>query len=205
MSNPAKRSSRYWLIAPVILITLMIGYLAAGPFLTLYRIQEGLTEKNTTTLEENIDFQALRTSIKTQLNQQMAQTTDNALGGADNPMANLAKMFLSQAVDKIVEHSLTPKGLTNLMQGQAHPRKATETESGQQDKTPEPEPSPPTRNDSQPSDKVNLMDQADMTYDSLSQSSFWITNKKGQQTRIVFTRYGWRWKLSDIRLPAQAE
>jgi len=198
--------------AALVFAIVFAGYVAAGPLMTMHRIQTGLSSNDSQLLEKNINFETLRASIKTQLNQQMEKTTDQALGAnSNNPMASLAKAFLSQAVDKIVEHSLTPQGLANLMRGktQKAPGKnsadkpddntTTQTEVGQGNTTEE-----ETINTTANREPTNILDQADMTFDSTSQCSFWVTGNDGKKTRIVFTRYGMRWKLSDIRLPDAA-
>ncbi len=194
--------------AALVFAIVFAGYVAAGPFMTMHRIQTELSSNDSQRLENNIDFETLRASIKTQLNQQMEKTTDQALGANNNPMASLAKAFLSQAVDKIVEHSLTPQGLANLMRGktQKAPGKNAANESANTD-TPQTESGngntteKETGNTTANREPTNILDQADMTFDSTSQCSFWVTGNDGKKTRIIFTRYGMRWKLSDIRLP----
>ena len=204
MPRSASRSSRTWLVIAIILFTLLAGYVAIGPFLTLQKIQTGLSQKDTAILENNIDFESLRTSIKAQLSAQMAESTDKALGGNENPMASLAKMFLTQAVDKIVEHSLTAQGLANLMRGQPHDRNSSDNRPKGDNSEPG-KPAPSASGNTADQSPPDLLAQADISYDSLNQCSFWITNAKGQHTRIIFTRSGLRWQLTDIRLPQPAD
>ena len=56
------------LVAVVIFVVTGIGYVAAGPFITIYEIQSAIEQKDSEALSSYVDFAVLRSSLKDQLN-----------------------------------------------------------------------------------------------------------------------------------------
>lgn len=98
----------FWLI--VILLAAYIGY----PYLTLYWLDEALIDNDKASLEQLVDFPAVRADLKSQVKSQvMATASEKArkrpiLGGIGEA---LAKMFAPGLVDSTVDGMVTPEGI----------------------------------------------------------------------------------------------
>ena len=98
----------FWLI--VILLAAYIGY----PYLTLYWIDEALIDNDRASLEQMVDFPAVRAGLKAQVKGQvMATASEKAekrpiLGGIGEA---LTKMFAPGMVDSTVDGMVTPEGI----------------------------------------------------------------------------------------------
>lgn len=169
-------------LALLLVVLLALGaYVAAGPWLTVRAIRHALQVQDASALAEQVDFPAVRASLKAQMEDRLARATgpqwqSNLLGQAG---LALAHGVLETAVDAMV----TPSGLAALMEGRAvwkrlHGDSAVPA-------TPEAEP---------------LRD-ARYRYESLSVFTATIRNADGLPTVFVLRRDGLRWKLCEIRLP----
>jgi hypothetical protein len=54
-----------------VILALVVGYVAAGPYLTVSAIKTGIVENDSEKLSENIEFPTLRQNMKEQLNTKM--------------------------------------------------------------------------------------------------------------------------------------
>ena len=160
-----------------LLLTLVVGYVAAGPYLTISAIKAGIVEQNSEKLSENIDFPTLRQNLKDQLNAVMMKKVTTDL--KDNPFAGFAAVFATKMVDVMVESYVTPSGLAASMEGKK-----------------------PSKNESDvstpPPNKESLFNNARFSYDSTSKFSIWVPNDKGEEARFVLQRDGLSWKLVNI-------
>lgn len=167
-----------WIVGVV--LVLVVGYVAAGPYLTVSAIKTGIVENDSEKLSENIDFQTLRQNMKDQLNAAMMKNA--AIEMKDNPFAALAVGFATKMVDGIVDSFVTPSGLTSLMEG----KKPNKGETGGNSSSPK---------------KDDLFKNARFSYDSVSKFSIWVPNDKGEEVRFVLKRDGLSWKLVNIVIP----
>ncbi|MEJ2107688.1 MAG: DUF2939 domain-containing protein [Acidiferrobacteraceae bacterium] len=166
-------------IAGVILV-LLAGYVAAGPYLTVSAIKTGVIEQDSKKLSENIDFPKLRQNLKGQLNAAMMKNI--SAEEKDNPFAVLAAGLAMKMADAIVDSYVTPSGLALMMEGKEPPKEqGTETAA--------------------PPKKDELFRNARYSYDSINQFSIWVPDDKGQETRFVLQRDGLSWKLVNLVLP----
>lgn len=166
-------------VAGVILV-LVVGYVAAGPYLTVSAIKTGIVEQDSEKLSENIEFPKLRQNLKDQLN--VAMVKNAAIELEDNPFAALAAGFATKMVDVIVDSFVTPSGLAALMEGKKPPK-----DGGTGNTT------PPNKDD--------LFKNARFSYDSTSKFSIWVPNDKGEEARFVLQRDGLSWKLVNLVIP----
>jgi len=164
----------------VVILVLVVGYAAAGPYLTISAIKTGIVEKDSEKLSENIDFPTLRQNIKEHLNAEMMKSAATEL--KDNPFAALAAGLATKMVDGIVDSFVTPSGLAALMEGK---KPSKEGNGGN--------PSPPKKGD--------LFKNARYSYDSTSKFSIWVPNDKGEEARFILKREGLSWKLVNIIIP----
>jgi hypothetical protein len=163
-----------------LLLALVVGYVAAGPYLTISAIKAGIVEQNSEKLSENIDFPTLRQNLKDQLNAVMMKKVTTDL--KDNPFAGFAAVVATKMVDVMVESFVTPSGLAASMEGKK-----------------------PSKNESDvstpPPNKEGLFKNARFSYDSTSKFSIWVPYDKGEEARFVLQRDGLSWKLVNLIIP----
>ncbi len=167
-----------WVVGAI--LTLVMGYVAAGPYLTVSAIKTGIVEQDSEKLSENIKFPTLRQNLKEQLNAAMVKNSATDL--KDNPFAALAAGFASKMVDGMVDSFVTPAGLAAIMEGKK-PSKNGDVEST----------TPPKKDD--------LFKDAKFSYDSTSKFSIWVPNDKGEEARFILQREALSWKLVNLIIP----
>ncbi|SEI70702.1 Protein of unknown function [Allopseudospirillum japonicum] len=169
------------IVSLAMLVALFIGYLAAGPYITVAAIKTGIAENDAEKMSENIEFPTLRQNIKEQLNASMMKKSGVAM--QDNPFAALAVGLAAQVVDGMVDSFVTPSGLAAIMEGKQPVKDA------------------PSRDQTPPPEKDDLFKNARFSYDSSSQFSVWVPNEQGKETRFILERRGLSWKLVNLILP----
>lgn len=100
------------------LAALVLAYLVAAPWITVYQIKAAAQAHDDVALAEHVDFPSVRASLKDQLNARfMRKMTD---GGQlqDNPLAALVAPLAGAMVDKMVDWYVTPAGVIELLDGQ---------------------------------------------------------------------------------------
>ncbi|NKN32615.1 DUF2939 domain-containing protein [Marichromatium bheemlicum] len=182
-------------ILPLLLavaLLLGLGYVAAGPYLTVVQIRTGIIERDSVMLERHIDFPRLREGLKAQLNAKALE--QSGATDAANPLTLALAGLASQIVDGMVDAFVTPAGLAQIMAGET-PEPHPET-------TP---PSPPATTspsrDEQPRHEPLPFADARYVYDDLATFSVWVPDEDGRETRFVLERDGLRWRLVNIVLP----
>lgn len=168
-----------------VIILLVVGYVAAGPYLTVSAIKTGIVEKDSEKLSENIDFKALRQNLKDQLNVEILKNAATGMKG--NPFAALAAGFATKMVDGMVDSFVTPSGLASVMEG-----KKLHKNQGK------------NNTDSSALKKDELFKNASFSYDSISKFSIYVPDQDGKETRFILKRDGLSWKLVNIMLPKEA-
>lgn len=167
-----------WIVG-IIMIS-VVGYVAAGPYLTVSAIKTGIIEQDLEKLSENIDFPILRQNLKEQLKTAMIKNAAAEL--KNNPFAALAVGLATKMVDGIVDSFVTPSGLAAFMEGK-NPIK-----NGGAGRT-------------EPPKKDELFKNARFSYDSVSKFSIWVPNDQGEEARFVLHRDGLSWKLVNLIIP----
>lgn len=167
----------------VVLVLAVAGWIAAGPWITVHAIKDALRTSDATALAEQVDFPALRASLKHQLADRLvrdagAEAQSSLLGAVGLRMATGAT---SLAVDATVH----PAGLAAMMEGRAIWRQVGD------DFVP---PAP---------DSTEREPLRDASYRYLSPSRFSITvhDEAGEPLVFILTRQGLHWRLTDVRLP----
>ncbi|NKF23063.1 DUF2939 domain-containing protein [Solimonas marina] len=167
-------------------VVLVVGYVAVGPFVTLYGIQQAVNDKDAEALRDNVDFPALRESVKGQftaaMTQQMKQS-DTESNGFAALGAGLAMLMVDKAVDQFV----TPEGLTALLANDA--RSAA--------------PADQTQHDDEPDKRVHLIrgGRTDWSFQTPSRFLVTIHGDKGKDLGLVLRRQDLTWRLTAIQLP----
>lgn len=178
-----------WIALAGLLLALLLGYVAAGPYLTVRAIRGAIADQDATALSRQVDFPALRASLKAQLGDRLVRAA-----GIDAQSGMLGAIGLGLAgglVNGAVETLVTPVGLGALMEGRkvwnrvgdglAHPDAIDPADAGAP-------PAQPLRG-------------ARYRYESMSRFTATVDDGQGRPIVFVMTRHGLRWKLSDIQLP----
>ena len=120
----SRRSRGRWLIVSALVLPLLL-YIAS-PYYAFWRFTTALRARDAAALEQRVDFQALRKSMKQQLNARIAELRPR------NPKRQkvfdaLSNAFGSSALDSIVDQYLTPEGLAAFL---ASPKAASDIAAG---------------------------------------------------------------------------
>lgn len=167
-------------IAGVVFV--LVGYVAAGPYITLFQLKAGVEEQNSDKLSDNVDFPVLRQNLKEQLNANIMKSTMTEL--KDNPFAALAIGFASTMVDNMLDSLVTPAGLASLMEGKKPQQKevsGTSVKSTSSNGTP--------------------FENASYSFESTSKFLVKVPDVTGEVVQFTLTRSGINWKLSNIIIP----
>ncbi len=97
---------KYYAILLLLLLGI-IGYWYYAPTMTLQKIEEGITKKDRYLLQEAIDFEKLRSNLKSQLKSKLS---DEKLT-TNNPLGTIAVAFATKVIDGMVDTMVTPDAL----------------------------------------------------------------------------------------------
>lgn len=176
------------IIGLAILAVLLVGYLIAGPFITVYQIKSAARAHDGAAMAEQIDFPALRGNLKQQIDQALLKKTGAM--SSDNVFGLVAAGVASPLSERIVNMLVTPRGLETLMTG-VYP-KALKTH-----RLPEAKDVPTTTSDKPEREPFY---QARYTYDDFNTFSVWVKSDLGGEIRFVLNRRTLTWKLTNIVL-----
>nr|MDQ3057147.1 DUF2939 domain-containing protein [Pseudomonadota bacterium] len=104
-----------WISLVLAALVALAGYVVAGPYLTVRAIRDAVRSGDHAALAEQVDFPALRASMKAQLSDRLIREA-----GADmqsSPFGALALTVASGAINAAVEVMVNPAGLGALMEG----------------------------------------------------------------------------------------
>lgn len=183
-----------WLWLVVALLIALGAYVAAGPYLTVRAIRTAVERQDAAALSKQVDFPALRTSLKAQLTDRLVREA-----GPDLQSSTFGAIGLSLAsglVGGVVDAMVTPTGLGALMEG----RKVWKRVGGEFS-TPSMTAVPPDGGSAPVARAPRPFDGAKYRYESLSRFTATVQDESGRPIQFVMTRDGLNWKLSDIRLP----
>ena len=164
---------------------LFVVHVATGPYRTLDAIRGAIVANDAQALAHQVDFPALRASLKAQLEDRMARRF--GADANDSIFGTVAMGLAGVAVDGAVEVMVTPLGLGAIVQGR---RMWTEARDAIDPPVVAPGESP----------RVPLQD-PEHRFESFSRFTATVQDREGRPIVFVLTRDGLDWKLSDIRLP----
>lgn len=172
-----------WIALAALLLALLLGYAAAGPYLAIHGIRAALAERDVAALERHVDFPALRVNMKAHVADYIARQEVVESGGMLGAIgAQIAGGLGGVAVDAMV----TPLGIGALLQGHASWKRATgQTVDGDAYGAPQP---------------MDPLKDAKTRYESTSRFTATATGADGRPVVAVFQRRGLRWRLVDVRL-----
>lgn len=162
-----------------------IGWIAAGPYLAMHGIHQAIEKKDIQQLGRHVDYPALRTNIKAQVENRIAHEINQRFGdqaGSMNP--GVAGMLSDNAVDAMT----SPAGIAILLQGSSLAQHAAGSIDPQRGSTTTPPPYDPLKD-------------AKTGFRSPSRFVATVHSAKGNPVDFVFERRGLRWRLTNIILP----
>ncbi len=181
-----------WLLAALFIA--LLAYVGAGPYLTVRAIRSAVEKQDAAALSRQVDFPALRTSLKAQLSDRLVREA-----GPDVQASALGSIGLTLAGGLIggsVDAMVTPTGLGALMEGRKVWKRI-----GDGFAPSAPPPSAENGDSSAVPAAPRPFDGAKYRYESLSRFTATVQDDSGRPIVFVMSRDGLNWKLSDIRLP----
>lgn len=170
----------------LLLVLVVVGLLAAGPFLTVNGIRQAVETQDSAALSKYVDFRALRSSVKAQLEDDLARRMDAE--SQSNPLSAIAMQLAGGLTDGIVEAMVTPAGIGAVLEGRGMFRRLTGQAPAATAETRTPHPD-------------DVLANARYAFQSPSRFTATVPNADGEPVVFVLTREGWHWRLSDVRLP----
>jgi hypothetical protein len=167
----------------------LLAYVATGPYRTIDAIREAVKAEDPRALAKQVDFPALRGSLKMQLSDRLVREA-----GPDaqaSPFGALGLALANGLVGGMVDAMVTPIGLAAIMEGRRTWRRVDGFGAL---------PSSPSSAHADVEPREPLHD-AEYHYESPSRFTATVQDDSGRPIVFVITRDGLRWKLSDIRLP----
>lgn len=177
-----------WLLLILIVLLGLAGWMAAGPFLTVNAIRRAVQEQDAASLSRHVDFPALRTSLKQQVDDYLARRAGQ--GVQSNLFGAIALQLASGATDGIVDALATPAGLAAVMEG----RNFWDRLGGRRS----------SENSYATASPRDPLEGAKYRYESASRFTVTVKNADGEPVVFVLTRTGFTWKVTEVMLPLAA-
>ncbi|ENX33050.1 hypothetical protein F889_02981 [Acinetobacter colistiniresistens] len=179
-------------ISIVALLLLVVAYVYASPYLTIYQIRQALKNEDTTALAHFVDFPSVRQNLKDQFNAALLEKFPEDERGREGGFAALGAMLASSMVDKMVDMMVSPQGVSMLLQGKKLKEGLPDSAHS------EPQPVQAETQKQSPQEQVNYRSH----YQSLNQ--FVVEIQQAEQRskmNVIMQRQGLSWKVTQIQLP----
>ena len=173
-----------FLIAGVVLLVL-IGWFYYTPYMAFDSLKKAAARGDAQAVAEHVDFPSLRESIKSWIKVPMMKRMVKAM--KDNPFAGLGLMIANAVVDPMVDAMISPAGLAAMMEGKSPSPQENGVAAERQD-------------DSKSGSGKDI--EVSKGYAGFDQFEYSAKERGGKfEVTLVFHRYGFRWKLAEVRLP----
>lgn len=176
-----------WIALLVLALVLLLGYVAAGPFLTVNAIRSAVKEQNAGELSKHVDFPALRLSLKAQVDDYIVRRAGPEL--QSNPLAALGISLASGVAGTAVDAIATPVGIGAVLEGRNLLRRLDS--------------SAPRRDAYAQVPPAEPLEHASYRFESPSRFTATVANADGDPVVFVLTRDGLKWRVTDVRLPLE--
>lgn len=192
------RSNRILIGAGVgVLLAFLVSAYFASPFLALQGLSAAAKAGDREKLARNVDFPAVRESLKIQLKAVMTRSIEDDPKLRDNPFAALGQMLLVGVVDKAVDAYATPDAIADMVANSRAPSQISAA--------PDAAPAVPPP-EAQPTAKEKSATKATYAYDGLNRFRATYAHEgdqPGDEFGLLLERRGlFTWKLIRIELPA---
>jgi hypothetical protein len=189
------------LIALAIVATLGYGY--ASPYVTLNRLKVAADARDAATLNEYVDYPALRLSLKQQVGELLQRRVEAQ--HSSNPLLLFGAMIGAALIGPLVDAYATPDGVAALLNGMPPSGKPGEQPppAGNTEAAPAPAAPAPNAQNAAPEPRP----QASAGYRTFNEFVVtWQRSANGERYSAVLQRHGlFSWKLAAVELndPAQ--
>lgn len=184
------------IIVLLVLLSSLLGYIVAGPYMTISSIKEGIDELNPVKIARRINFRRLREDFKAQFRAQDASQIDPKK--TVNPLHMAKNSYADHIIDDLIDTYVTPRGLKQLTDALKRMAKS---------ETPKKE-SSFTAGFNKVTHKNVLPEGLHISYktsfDALEKFSIEITSIFGEsefKTKVRLEREGLSWEVVAITLP----
>ncbi|MDR5779310.1 DUF2939 domain-containing protein [Caballeronia sp. LZ065] len=110
------RTTRFTLTTLVVLIVIgLLGYIYASPYIALNRLKRAADARDAQTVNQYVDYPALRASLKEQVAALLTRRVDIQKSG--NPLAIIGAMIGAAVVGPLVDTYATPDGVAAILNG----------------------------------------------------------------------------------------
>ncbi|MEO6155285.1 MAG: DUF2939 domain-containing protein [Thermomonas sp.] len=174
-----------WLLLLALLLSALVAYVAAGPYLAINGIRNALAAQDVAALEQHVDFPTLRRNMKAHVEDYIARR-GGRLAESGGLLGAIGLQIAGGLGNTAVDTMVTPLGIGALLQGRGMWMRA----SGQTVDN-------DTYGDPRPADPLK---DAKLDYQSLSRFTATIADDRGKPVVAVFHRQSLRWRLVDIQL-----
>jgi hypothetical protein len=99
----------------VVLVAAALGFVYASPYIVLNRVKQAADARDAQTVNQYVDFPALRTSLKEQVTALLTRRVDIQKNG--NPLAIIGAMIGASLVGPLVDSYATPDGVAAILNG----------------------------------------------------------------------------------------
>ncbi|WP_250518168.1 DUF2939 domain-containing protein [Caballeronia sp. ATUFL_M1_KS5A] len=99
----------------VLVIVAVLGFVYASPYIALDRVKRAADARDAQTVNEYVDFPALRASLKDQIAALLTRRVDIQKSG--NPLAIIGAMIGAALVGPLVDSYATPDGVAAILNG----------------------------------------------------------------------------------------
>jgi hypothetical protein len=172
-----------WITLLLVALLGLGAYVAAGPWRTVHAIRDAIEAGDSAALSGEVDFPALRASLKRQLADRLVRAAGPEL--QSNALGALGLTLATGASSMAVDATVNPLGLAAMLQGRAVWRQV-----GRDFAPPDPQ-----------ATAQRPFDDARYRYESPSGFTACVRDEHGRRLVFIFTRHGLAWRLTYIRLP----
>jgi len=171
-----------------LLLLLLAGWVAAGPWIAIDGIRKAVAANNSAALERHVDFPLLRRNLKARADDALARRAGTEF--ASSALGGLVLRGASGLASGAIDAMATPAGVGALLEGRSLWHRASGGGIRADDAHAHAPPADPLAS-------------PEWRYESASRFTATIEPAAGAAVTLVFARQGLRWRLTDIA-PAPA-
>jgi hypothetical protein len=212
-TNTPSRSASNWkkpvaiAVAAIVVVT-ALGFSYASPYLALNRLKQAADARDAVTLNEYVDYPALRVSLKQQVGEMLQRRIQAQ--HSSNPLLMLGAVIGAALIGPLVDAYATPEGVAALLNGMPPtgkpgerpappPPSAAQGSSAPAETAPAaPPPAPASADTAAPQPRA----QATAGYRSLNEFAVtWQRSADSERYAAILQRHGlFSWKLAAVEL-----
>jgi hypothetical protein len=192
-------------VAVVVIGLIVFAY--ASPYLVLSRLRDAVQARDAQTIDQYVDYPALRASLKEQLTQMLSRRVETQK--LQHPLAALGALVGMAFVNPLVDAYATPDGVAALLAGmppRGEPGEAPPSASDRQSDQVPPEQPPQGAPASSVPNAAHPASRAKGHAGYRDISTFAVSYARGGDAppySVVFHRRGWfTWQLDAVELPS---